>query len=114
MASSLPGHNNVILVEVVYALPDEQEILQVSLPEDSTVLDALRESGLIDRKFADENLNVVPGVTPVGIYGDKVAYDDLLEDGDRIEVYRPLVIDPMEARRARAQKQQADLKKKKG
>lgn len=101
-------HNNKddIHVEVVYPLLQEQTVIEVQLPSGSTVRDALRKSGLLDRKFADDALNIVQDVTPVGIYSERVTYDDILEEGDRVEVYRPLVLDPMEARRLRAKQQQ--------
>lgn len=99
-----------IHIEVVYAQPEDQTVHQVRLAEGATVHDALRVSGLLDKAYPDQALNVVPDVTAVGIYGERVAWDDVLMDGDRVEVYRPLVIDPMEARRARAKKQQEKIK----
>jgi len=69
----------------------------LTLPEGSTVADALRESGLA-REFPE----IDPEAGGVGIYGRRVRLDEPLRDLDRIEILRPLVADPKEARRARA------------
>lgn len=92
-------------IEVVYALANEQEIITLTLPPDTTVRDAVIQSQLLQRYSA-----IVLDESPVGIYGERVSYDAILRDGDRVEIYRPLIIDPMEARRARArgQKKAAD------
>ena len=87
-------------VEIVYATPDEQLIKTVELVEGATVRDAVLASG-----FTDRFDQLVLDETPVGIYGVRVTYADELQDGDRVELYRPLVVDPMEARRARAKAQ---------
>lgn len=76
-------------VEVVYALPRREKVLSVSLPDGATVLDALLKAGL-----GKEN--------SVGIFGEAATLDTRLRDGDRVEVYRALEIDPKEARRRRA------------
>jgi putative ubiquitin-RnfH superfamily antitoxin RatB of RatAB toxin-antitoxin module len=87
-------------IEVVYALPGRQVLRRVSLPEGSTVEDAVRASGL-PAEF--------PEIDParVGIYGKSVPPDTILRDGDRVELYRPLKADPKEIRRARAAKKRA-------
>jgi putative ubiquitin-RnfH superfamily antitoxin RatB of RatAB toxin-antitoxin module len=84
-------------VEVVYALAGETDAVTVRLPSGATVADALRASGLIEkhRGIADAR---------IGIYGKVVAADTPLADGDRVEIYRPLALDPKEARRRRAVK----------
>lgn len=76
-------------VEVVCALPRREKVLSVFLPDGATVLDALLKAGLGKE-------------TSVGIFGEPAALDTRLRDGDRVEVYRPLKIDPKEARRKRA------------
>ena len=76
-------------VEVVYALPSREKIVSLALPEGATVLDALLKAGL-----GKEN--------SVGIFGEPATLDTRLRDGDRVELYRPLKIDPKEARRRRA------------
>jgi hypothetical protein len=88
-----------ITVEVVYALPERQTVLSVRMSADATLGDALRASGL---QSLHPELDLA--VVKVGIWGT-VAYPEThLRDGDRIEVYRPLEIDPKRARRDRAQR----------
>lgn len=87
-------------VEVVYAIPEEQLVIEIDLDEQATVADAINASGLYERYPVIE-----PGVTPVGIYGEKLHYNTVLSEGDRVEIYRPLEVDPMEARRLRARAQ---------
>jgi putative ubiquitin-RnfH superfamily antitoxin RatB of RatAB toxin-antitoxin module len=99
------AQTDLLDIEVVYALPEEQTVISVSLPAGSTVRDAVAQSGLLDKQWPNENLKIIPGETPVGIFGERVSYDEPLDDGDRVEIYRPLVLDPMEARRARARSQ---------
>jgi len=84
-------------VEVVFARPERQTVRRVSLPAGSTVEDAVAASGLA-REF--EKLDS----GHIGIYGNSVAAGTILRDGDRVEIYRPLRIDPKDLRRARAAK----------
>ena len=86
-----------IRVEVVYALPAEQFLAEIELPEGATVRQAIERSGVL-RRFPD----IDPARVRVGIFGRVTADDTRLEDGDRIEIYRPLVVDPKDARRDRA------------
>ncbi len=83
-----------IKVEVVYATPGTQVLLPVILPATSTVADALLESGL-PKQFSQVDFDHLQA----GIWGHTVAHDHVLVDGDRVEVYRPLELDPKEARR---------------
>lgn len=85
-------------IEVVYATPDAQTIVEIELAEPATVSDAISASGFYERYRSIE-----AGVTPVGIYGERVHYNTVLRDGDRVEIYRSLEVDPMQARRLRAQ-----------
>ncbi len=93
-----------IRVEVVYALPDRQWLLAVDVPQGATAQEAVALSGIAA---------LVPGLDPeqagVGIFGriEKTPRERVLEDGDRVEIYRPLTRDPKEARRARAEKARA-------
>ena len=80
-------------IEVVYALPDRVVVVPLRLPPGSTAADALQASGLLQE---------VPGAHSIGIYGRLVDPGEALADGDRVEIYRPLVLDPKEARRRRA------------
>lgn len=93
-------------VEVVYATEGEQKIISLELLDNFTVRHAVVSSGL-----SEQYPEIEIGKTPVGIYGERVKYDTVLSDGDRVEIYRPLLIDPMEARRLRAQSQKKPKKK---
>lgn len=85
-------------VEVVYALPTQQSLLQVQLTPGATVEDAIRASGVLD---------VHPEIDlakyKVGIFSKLVKLDDPVRDRDRVEIYRPLIADPKEVRRKRAE-----------
>ena len=81
----------VLKVEVVYALPAREDSIVVAVPAGATVRDVLAKCGL---------LHLVCG--KVGIFGKVVREDAPVADGDRVEIYRPLAVDPKEARRARA------------
>ncbi|ERK13852.1 MAG: RnfH family protein [Pantoea sp.] len=88
-----------ISVEVVYALPEKQYLRTVTLAEGATVEEAIKASGLLSlRKDIDLKSN------KVGVYSRPVKLDDLLQDGDRVEIYRPLIADPKEMRRQRAER----------
>ena len=84
-------------VEVVYAAPGDQVIVTVELEPGATALDALRASGLAQRFGGAE-----PAGLMVGIFGHRVSPDTPVKEADRVELYRPLRIDPKEARRAKA------------
>ncbi|MES1945471.1 protein rnfH [Salinisphaera sp. PC39] len=84
-------------VEVAYARPEGQTLLTLDLPPGSSVAEAVTASGVLERHPEID----WPG-TPVGIFGRKVSPERLLREGDRVEIYRPLTIDPKEARRRRA------------
>ena len=85
-----------IQVEVVLAMPGEEHVVMLSLPGGTTVADAIAASGLMERH------RIAFATHRAGIYGKTVQNDALLADGDRVEIYRPLVIDPKDARRRRA------------
>ncbi|HDL8055595.1 TPA: RnfH family protein [Yersinia enterocolitica] len=87
-----------IRVEVVYALPERQYLHTVSLEAGSTVEEAIKASGLLElRPDIDLTKN------KVGVYSRPVKLGDKLNDGDRVEIYRPLIADPKELRRQRAE-----------
>ena len=105
-SSSVPIDSGVqIEIEVAYATPDKQLILTVSVPEDCSVYDAVVASG-IDKKFPEINIES----SKMGIFSKLVSKPKLqtLKVGDRIEVYRPLLIDPKESRKNRAAKAKAE------
>ncbi len=84
-------------VEVAYATPDEQRVLALDLEPGTTVEEAIRRSGILDR-FPEIDLKK----NKVGVFGKVVRLDRVLEEGDRVEIYRPLIADPKEARKRRA------------
>jgi putative ubiquitin-RnfH superfamily antitoxin RatB of RatAB toxin-antitoxin module len=88
----------LLRIEVVYALPGAQYQQQLALPPGSTVADAL--AAVADR---DPFRRLDLAVQAVGIFGERVARERELVDHDRVELYRPLPMDPLEARRRRAQ-----------
>jgi putative ubiquitin-RnfH superfamily antitoxin RatB of RatAB toxin-antitoxin module len=90
---------NNITVEVVYASIHKQAIISVQISGRSTVFNAITQSGILS-KFPEVDLNK----NKVGIFSKIVALDHQIEDGDRIEIYRSLQVDPKEARRFRAKK----------
>lgn len=83
-------------VEVVYALPGGEDAVVLELPAGSTAADAVRAGGLLAR-HPDIDL----GRQKLGIYGRVVRPGLRLADGDRVEIYRPLAVEPKEARRRR-------------
>ncbi len=92
-------------VEVAYACPDEQVIIPVAVDADATVEDAICHSGIL-HSFPDISLEV----NKVGIFGKLAKLDAGLKQGDRIEIYRPLIADPKEVRRKRAAEGKATKK----
>ena len=90
---------NLISVTVVYALPGAATEIDVRLPQGATVAETLERSG-IAACHPEANL----GRCPVGIFGKRVDRQSVVADGDRIELYRPLIADPKEARRKRAKR----------
>lgn len=87
-----------ILVEVAYALPTEQIILPIKASADTTAENAIKQSGILT-KFPEINL----AENKIGIFGKLTQLDTVLRDKDRIEIYRPLIADPKEVRRQRAE-----------
>lgn len=91
-----------VRVEVVYALPDGQTVIALTVPAGTTVQGAVAASGILgEGKDPD-----IDGCM-LGIYGRRVAPGTAVREGDRIEIYRPLIADPKESRRRRAAKRAA-------
>ena len=91
-----------INIEVVYALPHEQILLKLQMPQHATVAEAIKLSGVME-KYPDIDLSK----NKFGVYGKLTRADAVLRDRDRIEVYRPLLADPKEMRRKRAEEGKA-------
>ncbi|NQZ24734.1 MAG: RnfH family protein [Colwellia sp.] len=88
-----------IAIEVVYGVPHKQKILTLLLAAGITVEQAVIESGIIDL-FPEIDLTV----NKVGVWNRAVKLTDTVNDLDRIEVYRPLIADPKDVRKRRAEK----------
>jgi putative ubiquitin-RnfH superfamily antitoxin RatB of RatAB toxin-antitoxin module len=86
-----------IVVEVAYALPEKQ-YLQSVLEEGATVEQAIIASGLLALR---DDIDLAKN--KVGIYSRPVKLHDVVHDGDRVEIYRPLIADPKELRRQRGE-----------
>jgi uncharacterized protein len=88
---------DAIAVEVVYCCADEQHVVRLAVRPGTTVGEAVRLAEMNERcpQFDEQG-------TTLGVYGRVVAPDGVLEAGDRVEIYRPLIADPKQARRRRA------------
>jgi putative ubiquitin-RnfH superfamily antitoxin RatB of RatAB toxin-antitoxin module len=86
-----------VVAEVVYAQPRRALLFKARVPAGSSVRQAIGACGILDSapELAGQEL-------VVGIFGQACQLDDTVHDGDRIEIYRPLTIDPKQARRQRA------------
>jgi putative ubiquitin-RnfH superfamily antitoxin RatB of RatAB toxin-antitoxin module len=90
----------LIDIEVAYATPEQQVILALKMPEGTTVEQVINASGLFNH-FPDVNWIDMKA----GIFGTVCKLDQPVRQGDRVEIYRPLLHDPKEARRQRAAKE---------
>lgn len=100
----MSSEEKLIHVEVVYALPRVQKVIKLAVTPDTQVQEIIEQSGVLEL-FPEIDLKK----NKVGVYSRNVKLDATVRDGDRIEIYRPLVADPKEIRRKRAEqaKQQA-------
>ena len=95
--------SDTIRVEVAYALPEKQRIVKLDVPSGTTALQAVSMSQL-DEVF--EELVVGPDIK-LGVWSKAVTGDRVLAAGERVEIYRPLLVDPKEVRKARAARAKA-------
>lgn len=86
-----------IRIEVAYAGPEGQALIAVTVPAGTPVVEAVGRSGLVER------LGLFEAALSYAIHGQRAEAQTPLRDGDRVELLRPLVADPKEARRQRAQ-----------
>jgi len=86
-------------IEVVYGTPTRQEIISCQVGPNTTIEQAILSSGIIE-EFPEIDL----AVNNVGIWNRAAKLTDMVKDLDRIEVYRPLLADPKEVRKRRAEK----------
>lgn len=87
-------------IQICYATVQQQILLNLMVPRDTSIVEAIELSQI---------LTTCPEIqlyqSKFGVFGKLKSADTLLRGGDRVEIYRPLIADPMEARRRRAQKQ---------
>ncbi len=91
-----------IKIELVYALPTEQDLLRLEVPKGATIAEAVRLSGILEKH---PEIDLEKG--KFGIFGKLSKTDTALRERDRIEIYRPLIADPKEVRRKRAEEGKA-------
>lgn len=89
--------SEMLNIEVVYALPEKQEIIALKLPEGTSVRQAIEASGLL-LKYPE----IDPAKNKLGVFAKLAKPDAVLRDMDRVEIYRPLIADPKEVRKQRA------------
>ncbi|KAA0691315.1 RnfH family protein [Halopseudomonas laoshanensis] len=96
--------DKTLVVEVAYALPHKQKILSLTVPEGTTALQAVQQSG-IQNHFPELDLDA----SAMGIFGKGIPKpaERILLSGERVEIYRPLIADPKEVRKQRAAKAKA-------
>lgn len=92
-----------ISIELVFAAPERQVLKELRLKTGATIADAIAASGIAD-DFPQYDLLTLPA----GIWGHLADADQTLRDGDRIEIYRELLLDPMESRRLKASEPDPD------
>ncbi|MBU2898397.1 RnfH family protein [Vibrio hepatarius] len=90
--------SEMIHVEVVYALPHEQRVYTLVVNQSMTVEDIIRQSGVLEQ-YPEVDLSV----NKVGVFSRNTKLNATVRDKDRIEIYRPLLADPKEIRRKRAE-----------
>jgi len=97
MSHSVNTPAQTITVQIVVALPHTQKIIAMKIHRDCTAIEAVRLSGIL-ASFPEW----LSAPLKLGVFGKLVMHDTTLEDGMRIEIYRPLIADPKETRRKRA------------
>lgn len=86
-------------VDVVYALPKQQKVISVTVTPGTSAIEAVRLSHIVNF-FPEIDLDTVK----LGVFSNLVKHDYLLSPGQRVEIYRPLIADPKDVRRKRADK----------
>lgn len=99
------GAGSLLQVEVAYATPEKQVILQLQVPPGTTVAEAIEASG-VRQQFAEIDKQPV-----VGIFSYKVPLEHQIAGGDRVEIYRPLLLDPKLSRRLKVEQQRSEQKR---
>lgn len=95
--------DSAIIVEIVYAYPDKYFSKKLNLDAPISIQNAILLSGVL-QKYTEIDLRE----NKIGIFSRPAKLTDLVENGDRIEIYRPLIADPKEIRRQRAEQQKTE------
>ena len=90
----------LLAVEVVYARTEFQTVLSVKVPSGTTALEAVHSSGMLRR-----HPELVADTLELGVFGSAVAHTYAVRQGDRVEIYRPLQVDPVTRRKQLAKAQ---------
>jgi putative ubiquitin-RnfH superfamily antitoxin RatB of RatAB toxin-antitoxin module len=98
------NEDKTLNIEVIYAKAGDAQIVAMRVKTDVTVRQAIEQSNILQR-YPEIDLKL----NKVGIFSKITELDTRLADGDRIEIYRPLIVDPMEARRRRAEKHKTEV-----
>ncbi|KLV04490.1 hypothetical protein ABT56_15280 [Photobacterium aquae] len=99
----------LIHVEVVYALPHIQKVIRLTVTPDTQVQDIIEQSGVLE-----QHPEIDLKQNKVGVFSRNVRLDATVHDGDRIEIYRPLLADPKDIRRKRAEQAKQEALAAKG
>ena len=89
----------ILKIQVVFASPENQSVIDLEVREGTTIASAIEQSGLRDELWA---VGIDIDAFTFGVWNKVRSGDDLVSDGDRVELYRPLEVDAKEARRRRA------------
>ncbi len=103
------AEKELIIVEVAYALPNRQQLTELKVPYGTTAFEAVEQSGIVEQ-FPEIDLESAKmGIfgQALGTKGLKSPKEHVLEPKDRVEIYRPLIVDPKEVRKRRAAKAKA-------
>lgn len=95
------AEEKTIPIEVAYARPDKQTIISLDVKPGTTLIEAIKLSGILEH-FPEINLEQ----NKFGIFSKASSADTVLREKDRVEIYRPLIADPKDSRRKRAEKKQ--------
>lgn len=100
----MDNSSSMIAIQIAYADHKQQLLIDLSVPANTTIQDALLKSNIAQQGVDISQL-------AVGIYGKKKELDTIVREHDRIELYRPLVADPKDSRRRRVEKERKDHSK---
>jgi uncharacterized protein len=102
--SYMRSENKFLNIEVIYANAGDAHIIPMKIEADVTIRQVIEQSNIL-QKCPDIDLKL----NKVGIFSKICELDTRLADGDRIEIYRPLIVEPMEARHRRAEKNKTEI-----